>query len=261
MSDVVARVYDTYLHKPEVEAFIPQGTSTEDSILMANNYIGNWVSQHLMLHLAGANLSDSVRAIINKQVSEYRSSLLIHHYKKEYINKKLVVNVSDEEIEAYYNVNKENFLLPTSIIKAHFIILPQNGENDKTVKEIKKLLKSKNSDDIAKLEEMSVMVAKRYDNFDTAWVEINHILNLIPGDVNELERTINRPQIIEKSDNENIYILRIDKFKEKQTIAPLDYVFDEIRLIIENQHKLNFEYEFEKQINQDSRENGNVTIY
>lgn len=257
----VAKVYETHLTKAEVEAFIPKGTSPDDSILMAESYTRNWITQKLLLHLANTNLDDSVKKLINRQVHDYKTSLLIHQYKQEFINKKLEINITEQEIEEYYNTNKENFLLPTSIAKALFIIVPESGENTKTIKEIGKLFKSSREEDMTKLEEMSVMVAKKFDNFDTAWIEANRILNLIPGDVDELERAIAKQKYIEKSDTINHYFLRIDKFMPKQTVAPLDYVRDEIRLILENQHKINFEYEFENQINQDARESNHVTIY
>ncbi len=257
----VAKVYETPLLKSEVESFIPKGILPEDSLLMAESYTRNWITQKLLLHLANANLSDSVRQLINKQVHEYKTSLLIHQYKQEFINKKLEVNITDREIESFYNTNKENFLLSTSIAKVLFIIVPESGDNTKTIKEIGKLFKSNREEDLNKLQEMSVMVAKKYDNFDTAWIEVNRILNLIPGDVDELEKEITTKKYIEKSDTINHYFLRINKLLPKQTIAPLDYVSDEIRLILENQHKINFEYEFENQINLNARENNHVIIY
>ena len=257
----VAKVYETYLPKAEVEKFIPKGTSPDDSTLMAESYTRNWITKQLLLHLANTNLDDSVKRLINRQVNDYKISLLIHQYKQEFINKKLVINITDDEINSYYNTNKENFILPTSIAKVLFIIVPKSGDNTKTINEIGKLLKSSRDEDISRLEEMSVMVAKKYDNFDTAWIEVNRIFNLIPGDVEELEKSITKQKYIEKSDSLNHYFLRIDKFMPKQTVAPIEYVRDEIRMILENQHKINFEYEFENQINQNARETNNITIY
>ena len=138
--EYAAKVYDSHLTKEEVASFIPVGTTPEDSLLMAESYIRGWVSQRLMLHLAHVNLSDSVKRAINKQVNEYKTSLLIHQYKQEYINKKLEINISDSEVEAFYNANKENFLLATPVVKALFIILPKSEDNSKTIKEINKLL-------------------------------------------------------------------------------------------------------------------------
>lgn len=259
--EYAAKVYDSHLTKEEVASFIPVGTTPEDSLLMAESYIRGWVSQRLMLHLAHVNLSDSVKRAINKQVNEYKTSLLIHQYKQEYINKKLEINISDSEVEAFYNANKENFLLATPVVKALFIILPKSEDNSKTIKEINKLFYSSKQADSIKLEEMSTMVAKKYDNFNDNWIEVKYILSLIPGDVRELERAITNNKYIEKEDENNYYLLRIDHIKHEQTIAPLDYVRDEIRLILENQHKVNFEYEFENQINLDGRKTQNVIIY
>ncbi|MBP3419420.1 MAG: hypothetical protein J6K74_02380 [Marinifilaceae bacterium] len=257
----VAKVYENNLYLDEVEAFIPNGTSPEDSILMAQSYIRNWITKQLLLHMANTNLSDTMKYEIDKQVREYKTSLLIHKYKQEYINDNLNVEISEDEIKEYYEVNKENFLLATPVVKALFIIMPQSTNNEKSIKEIKELIRSSKEDDRIKLEEMSITVANKYDNFNGTWIEVKHILNLIPGDVRELESAITTKKYIEKSDAENHYFLRIDEIKMEQTIAPLEYVYDEIQMILENQHKVNFEYELEDQINMEARRKNNVILY
>ena len=68
----------------EVLAFIPSGTSREDSILMSQNYIRNWITKKLLLHKAIENLSEQEKNI-HKQVEDYRTSLLIHKYKQKLI--------------------------------------------------------------------------------------------------------------------------------------------------------------------------------
>ena len=48
----VAQVFESTLSRSEIIDFIPNGTSSEDSLLMAQNYIRNWVTQKLLLHKA-----------------------------------------------------------------------------------------------------------------------------------------------------------------------------------------------------------------
>ena len=47
----------------------------------------------------------------------------------------------------------------------------------------------------------------------------------------------------------------------KQTLAPLDYVRDEITLILKNKKKLQFENDLEKQINEEGVRKKYVKIY
>ena len=49
--------------------------------------------------------------------------------------------------------------------------------------------------------------------------------------------------------------------RKDQTIAPLEYVREEIILILKNKKKLQFESELEKQINQEGIRKNYVKIY
>lgn len=253
----VAQVFESTLYRTEISDFIPQGTSHEDSILMAQNYIRNWVTHKLLLHKAIENLSGEERNI-QRQVEDYRTSLLIHQYKQKLITQRLMDEINDEEIESYYNEQENNFVLSTPIVQALFIILPKNAPN---LKEVKKWYKSEHAADQESLEEYCLTHAKKYDKFRNKWIEAKFLLNLIPGEFNTLEREILVNKNIEKEDEENYYFLKIKDMRREQTIAPLSYVRDEIILILKNKKKLQFESELEKQINQEGIRKNYVKIY
>ena len=236
----VAQVFESTLSRSEIIDFIPNGTSSEDSLLMAQNYIRNWVTQKLLLHKAIENLSNE-EMNIQKQVEDYRTSLLIYQYKQKLIAQRLMDEISEEDIETYYNKNEKNFILPTPIIKAVFFILPKNAPNLK--------------------EDYCLTHAKKYDKFNNKWIEVKYILNLIPGDFNTLEKEILVVKNIEKEDDDNYYFLKINEMRHEQTLAPLDYVRDEITLILKNKKKLQFENDLEKQINEEGVRKKYVKIY
>ena len=256
----VARVYDSYLFSDEIESFIPKGVSQDDSLLMADSYTRDWVTQRLLLHNAEAYLSDAQKLSIARQVSAYRMSLLIHLYKQELVNKRFTATVSEQEIEAYYKANSDNFLLSTPVVKALFIIIPKEKAKN-NINKIRDLFRSDTEKDRAKLEDLCISVALKYDSFDNKWIEVKSLFSLIPGDARELESAVAYKKFIEKEDEEFYYLLRIDEIKHENTIAPLEYVRDEIHLILENQNKVNFEYEIEYQINEEGLRKKNVTIY
>ena len=90
---------------------------------------------------------------------------------------------------------------------------------------------------------------------------MKYLLNLIPGDFNTLENEILHSKTIEKEDDENFYFLKIREMRWEQTVAPLDYVRDEIILILKNKKKLDFENELDKQINQEGVRKNYVKFY
>lgn len=253
----VAKVFDSELMYSEVLAFIPSGTSREDSILMSQNYIRNWITKKLLLHKAIENLSEQEKNI-HKQVEDYRTSLLIHKYKQKLIAQKLQAEISERDIENYYKANKQNFILTTPLVKAVFFIIPQSASN---MKEVKKWFRSQEAKDLEKLEEYCITNAKKFDDFEHRWIESKYLINLFPPQAGELEKEILSLKYIEKEDEENFYFLQIQEICKEQEVAPIDYVRDEIILILKNKKKLEFENELDKRINEEALRKNYVKIY
>lgn len=253
----VAKVFESYLYQKEIADFIPKETAKEDSILMNQSYVRNWVTQKLLLHKAIENLSGEEKDI-QRQVEDYRTSLLIHRYKQKIISQRLVDEINRDDIEKYYNENTRNFSLTTPVVKAVFFIIPKSASN---LKDVRRWYKSDKVADLENLEEYCITNAKKYDKFDDKWVEVKYILNLVPGDFNTLENEILHLKNIEKEDDENYYFLKIKEMRREQTLAPLDYVREEIVLILKNKKKLQFESEFDKQINEEGVRKDYVKFY
>ena len=81
----IAQVFESKLYRSEIKEFVPNNISQEDSAIMAQNYIRNWITQKLLLHKAIENLSGE-ESKIQKQVEDYRASLLIYNYKQKLID-------------------------------------------------------------------------------------------------------------------------------------------------------------------------------
>src|SRR5690606_810451 len=61
---------------------------------------------------------------IEKQLENYRRSLIIYSYEQQLVAQKLDTVVSDAQIETYYNLNRSNFELKKSIVKASYAKIP-----------------------------------------------------------------------------------------------------------------------------------------
>lgn len=253
----IAEVFDTRLMKSEIAAFIPAGTSPEDSLLMSQSYIRNWITNKLLLNKAIENLSEEEKNI-QKQVEDYRTSLLIHRYKQKLISQKLSEEIAEKDIEDYYEKNKFNFVLSTPILKAVYVVIPKSASN---IKEVRKWYKSDKAEDTEKLEEYCITNARKYDDFNNKWVELKYLLNLLPGESSVLENEIRRFSALEKEDDENFYFLKIKEIRLEQTLSPLGYVHDEIVLILKNKKKLRFENELDRQINEEARRKNHVKMF
>ena len=253
----VAQVFDKVLTQSEVVSFTPSGLSADDSLIMAQSYIRNWITKELLLHKAIENLSDEDKDI-QRQVEDYRISLLIHKYKQKLISQKLESLITDSEVEKYYNDNKDNFILSTPVVKAIFFIVPKSAPN---LTDVRKWFRSDKSSDIENIQEYAMTNAKKFDDFEGRWIELKYILNLIPGDVTTLENDIRYMKNIEKEDDDNYYFLKIREIAKEQTLAPKEYVKDEITLILKNKKKLQFENDIEDQINEEGKRKNYIKIY
>ncbi len=241
----------------EVAGIIPPKTGQDDSILMSRNYIRNWVTKQLLLHKALENLSEEEKNI-RKQVEDYQTSVLIYRYKQKLITQKLSEEIENEKIEKYYEENKINFVLSTPIVKAVFFVLPKTAPQ---LDRMRKWFKSEKPEDQELLEDYCIAHAKKYDDFHDNWIEQKFLFNLMPEEEGKLENELRHTRNIVKEDDENYYFLKIKEVYKEQNVAPLDYVRDEITLILKNKKKIEFESDLEKQINEEAVRKKYVKIY
>lgn len=253
----IAKVYDKYLTRGELREFIPRETSPEDSLLIARNYINNWITKELLLHKAMQNLTDSEKNI-RKQVEDYSSSLLIHKYKEKLISQKLASEVSENEISKYYEEHKYNFILNTPIVRAAMAIIPKSAPN---IDKARKWFASKEAKDMEALEEYCITNARKYDNFNDDWIELRGILNLLPVTEDTWNKQYKGKSIIEMEDDDNYYLLKIEELKDENEIAPCNFVKQDIKQILLNTRKMRFEEELEKQITQEGIQKNHVKVY
>lgn len=253
----VAKVFDKYLLKSEVTNFIPTGTSTNDSLIMAQSYVRNWITRELLLHKATQNLNDEEKNI-RKQVEDYSSSILIHKYKEKLISQKLSREVSEREIAQYYDANKFNFILNTPVVRALFVVIPKSVPN---IDNPRKWFRSKEAKDQEALEEYCITSARKYDNFNDQWIELRNLLNLLPITSTEWESKYKNKEYIEIEDDENYYFLKINEIRQEHETAPLGYVQKEIEILLLNKRKISFEENLEKDINAEGIRKDYVKIY
>ena len=84
----VAKVGDKLLLRKELAAVLPRGITKPDSINQSKFYIQRWVRQELMLKQAEENLTEDQKDV-QRELDEYRTSLIIHRYQQQLINQKL----------------------------------------------------------------------------------------------------------------------------------------------------------------------------
>jgi len=131
--DLVARVGNHRLHRKELENYIPQGVSPEDSVALAGQYIRAWAENLLLLDMAERQLSEEEKDL-SAEMEEYRRTLLKYRYRQLYINQRLDTLVTDAELERYYKDHPDNFKLERPVIKSRYMVIPADSKALRTTR-------------------------------------------------------------------------------------------------------------------------------
>lgn len=245
MDDIpIATVGDKTLYRSELVGVVPKGQSSQDSITIIKSYIDKWIRKELLIQKAELNLTD-IEKDVDKEIEEYRSSLLIYRYEQSLVNQKLDTIIHENEIEDYYDNYQENFKLADALVKAVLVKVPLSAPK---IDNVEKWLKSTKQEDIRQLEGYCFQYAKTYDYFNNDWVSFSQLLQLVPIEVSDKNQFLNSKRDFQAKDSIFAYIVHIKEYKPSGSIPPLKFVQNNIREIILNKRKLKFINELENNI-------------
>jgi len=233
----IARVYDIYLYRNDVNDIVPKGVSGDDSTAFVNKYINNWVREKLLVKKAEENLSDTSKEQldIEKKIQDYRNSLITYAYERELVKEKLDTIVSDDEIQSYYDQNQNNFELKDNIIKVLYVKVKKKAPN---IDKLRIWYGSDNPKDRTSLESYCHQYAENFYLDDNAWLFFDDLLKEIPIQAYNKELFLKNNRFVEVQDSSSLYFVNIKGFKIKNSVSPLAFEKDNIRRIILNKRKL-----------------------
>jgi len=251
----IARVYDQYLYGDELKNLVPKGTKKEDSLALIKKYINSWTNEMLTLHKAEENLSE-VQKDVEKQLKDYRNSLITYTYEKELIRQKLDTLVRAGEIESYYARNKNNFELKDNIIKVLYVKVNKKAPN---LQKVKLLYRSENPKDKEALAGYCNQYAENFYLDDNQWLLFDDLLKEIPIQATyNKELFLQNNRFIEVSDSSSLYFVNIKGFQIKNSISPLAFEKENIKNIILNKRKLELINKMKDEVYKEAQLNNNV---
>jgi hypothetical protein len=254
---VLAKIGDNKLYMSDLKGLFKKGLTAPDSVAIAKGYIDAWVRKQLLIEKAELNLTDDQKDV-DKEIEEYRSSLLIYRYEQSLIEQKLDTIVKDNEIDQYYQQNQNNFVLSDAMVKAILIKLPHNAPN---MEKIRAWYKSDKTQDITALEGYCYQFAKTYDYFNDDWIYFGQLMQYVPMLVTEKNDFLRNNSCFETEDSAFHYFIRIKDYKPIGSTAPLKLVKNDIKNIILNKRKMSFIKDLETNIYNDGLKKGSFKIY
>ena len=231
----IVEIGNDVLYAEEVKQVIPLGLSDADSALFAEKYIKNWAQDVLFYQNAKRNIPDTKD--IDRLVENYRRSLLEHEYQRRLIEQKFSSEISEVEIEQFYDDNQRLFVLDESLLKGLFLKV-SNKSHD--LSEIRRLYTLQDDQSFEEIEKYSIRNAARCDFFYDNWRTVAELEVLLPALDKPLEQQLSENKSLEFKDDEYIYLLNVSEFVPKGGIEPLDHARSRIRGLLVNSNEVSY---------------------
>jgi len=252
--NAVARVNDKYLSQEDLAEAMPKDLVGKDSLLYRNNYIKIWATKELLLEKARINVEDD-NGEIEALILDYRKELLIDRYKKALLQQELDTVITETDINDYYEANKNVYKLNEDLVQLKYIHFNKDMADKKVLVD---LFKSDDPEDLDELVERELEFYSFSFN-DSIWVayrDVEKKLTFLKD-----EKNIKKKQYIQKEDSLGVYLLAVKDLRQRNEIAPLNYVVPTIRQMILHKRKLELMNEIEKTIMVDAINNKQFEQY
>jgi len=229
-----------------------------DSAAIIQKYINKWARRELMFQKAKENLAPDLLNEIEEQIQETRQDLVVYEYQRMMILQKMDTVITSGELEKYYEENGNSFNLTSNIVKALFIKLPVETPN---IWKYKSLARSNKQKDFQELESLCYQFAEKFDDFNEEWITMDRLSFELKQDITNQENFLKRTTFYETRDSVSDYLIVINDYRLRGTLAPFEYVREDIKRIIWNNRRIEFIKELENGIYNESIKENSFKIY
>lgn len=255
-SPILAKVYGNALYFNDVDTALLKTLETEDSIEYLIQQSNAWINEQVLLHEAELKLTDSEK---NKEeeIQEYRNNLLLYELRRKFAINNLDTVIQDSEIVAYYNENKKNFELKRNIVRILYVKVLEEDY----ISKVKYWMINPTDKNKLLLSEYCEEKAENYFLKDSVWLYFDDIWKEIPISKNyNRERYVTNSKFLEFKENNYKYLLKIQDFRIKNSISPLDFERQKIERIILNKRRISLIKEMEKNIISEAYKKGKIKV-
>lgn len=233
----IASVGAKILYYDQIPKLIQPGTSSGDSTTIIQNYINSWARKELLFLKAEENLTDEYKSEIESQLRETRANLFIYQYQRQMMVDKMDTTITDDEMESYFATNEKKFTLNSNIVKALFIKLPLEVPD---IDKIRALSRSSLQKDLQQLETLCYQFAEKFDDFNEEWVPMDRLSVELPMDIVNQDEFLKYNTWYETRDSSSIYLITFRDYRLRYSMAPYEYVKNDIKSIILNNRRFDF---------------------
>ena len=242
----------------DIAALVPPGTSSEDSLRIVMQYINAWASDLVFADIAESQLSKQEKDV-TKELEEYRKALLKYRYEQRYVNERLDTAVTREELEAYYDSHRQDFIAAVPMLKARFMRISADSPVIGTIKEN---MASENIDANIYADSLALSSADRYTDYGDKWIPAAELAEDFGKDTQSILKEMRHSFIqIRDTDYDKINIAYVSDFVPAGEPLPVEYCSEEIRGILVGIRRHRLVTALERNLLEDARAKGRLIIY
>lgn len=256
-SQIAAQVGNSVLLATDVRVLVPLGVTGADSLAFVNDYIDNWIEEHILFEQGLRNLPDIDR--IDQQVAEYRRALISQNYENELIRSRLSEDISEEESLAFYNKYGKQLRLEQPIVQGVFVKILRNSSKVNDVKKWLKQLNEGKTECIEEFDQYGMYRAAAYDNFFDTWVSLYRLSDKLPETIVDAASFL-KCKTYEMSDSEYYYLFVVKDYRLAGEPAPYEYAKADIYEILVGQRRKAIRQELIDELKKDGLQSGFVKV-
>lgn len=231
----LARAWDKYLYWSDLRQVVPMESTVEDSVAIAQRFMGNWMREQAVLRAAELNLAASAKDF-EARLRTYHNSLLTFAYEDALVRQKLDTAVSQQEIEEYYEKNRANFELKDNILRLRWFKVREDDR--RTLRRLEEHFRSGSPE---RMHEVEIWLAERgvpiIDRSNT-WTTLEALRVEMPV-ISEIQVDVPAGGLRTVLKDEAVHwFVEILEQRTRDSASPLNMVRQDIRSIIINQRKL-----------------------
>jgi hypothetical protein len=253
---VIARAFGNELYDTDIADLISDDASYEDSVFFTKEFINIWVSKQVLLNEA-ERILDAQEKDKSKELEAYKHDLLSYELINKLVRQEIDTTFSDEELELYYEDNKNEFELTQNIIKLIFYKVPLNSKN------LDLLWSSFRANDQS-IYPTLLSLSKRGGNYyenGNSWVFFDDILKEIPINTYNQEHYLNNHKYIRIIEGDFIYFIKINDFKTRSMLSPFVLEKRRIKEILLNKRQQELQRSIESNLLEKAYSNNHIQLF
>jgi PPIC-type PPIASE domain len=249
---VVASYNGHDLTQKQLLYHMPKGVKGEDSTLLADLYIQQWLKEQAICDAALAKIENLEEEIAFK-VEDDRRKHILHEFTTRLVSDSLKLEIPEAEIENYYNENRDKFIAKENSYSYFYISTHQIQTT-----EVAKWMRSANPEDLEKLSQWAEINALDY-KLDSTFEGEQVVDELTKGYFGNLKKSetgkLIRWNTVIMGQKNIYYFFKKLSMAQAGEPKPLNLIKEEIKTAILNERKIALYQNAEERILHDARPN------